>query len=405
MKNSSPGTKILMTVICLAVLAYFGLQGYRYFHDPMKTVVCYAYQVEKTLSANGFVVRDEQVLPASGGGLLQLTRSEGEKVAVGSEIARVYSDQASLDNQNQIDSLQMKLEQLQFAQETAEGAEVALKLDSQIMESILALQSDLAADRLDAAGDRIAALRALVMKRDYTYSDSADLPSQIEGVEGQIASLKAKTASSVHKVTAPVSGLYSAVVDGYETVLKPDGLSSLTPSTLLSTQPDGSDSSDVGKLILGDQWYYAAVMQAADAKQLTAGGTEKLRFAKGLDRDLEVTVQSVGEEESGKSVVVFRCGSYLPEMTLLRRQTADVIAETVTGIRVPQDALRVDEDGQAGLYCVVGLVVRFKPVTVLYTGGGYVLVQAASDGEKTRLRAGDQVVISAARLYDGKVVN
>ena len=39
MKNSSLGTKILMAVICLTVLAYFGIQGYRYFANPLTTTL------------------------------------------------------------------------------------------------------------------------------------------------------------------------------------------------------------------------------------------------------------------------------------------------------------------------------------------------------------------------------
>ena len=34
MKNSSLGMKLLMAAVTLAVLAYFGMQGYRYFADP-----------------------------------------------------------------------------------------------------------------------------------------------------------------------------------------------------------------------------------------------------------------------------------------------------------------------------------------------------------------------------------
>jgi len=55
---------------------------------------------------------------------------------------------------------------------------------------------------------------------------------------------------------------------------------------------------------------------------------------------------------------------------------------------------------------VVGLEARFKPVEILYTGENYVLVAsaAASDRETLRLRPGDEVIITANELADGKVV-
>ena len=57
-----------------------------------------------------------------------------------------------------------------------------------------------------------------------------------------------------------------------------------------------------------------------------------------------------------------------------------------------------------GVYCVVGMEARFKPVKVLYYGDCFVLVRAESDAEKTRLRSGDEVIVTAKDLYDGKVV-
>ena len=49
---------------------------------------------------------------------------------------------------------------------------------------------------------------------------------------------------------------------------------------------------------------------------------------------------------------------------------------------------------------------RFKPVEVLYNGSSFLLVRAnaPADKEKLRLRPGDEVIITANDLYDGKVI-
>ena len=115
---------------------------------------------------------------------------------------------------------------------------------------------------------------------------------------------------------------------------------------------------------------------------------------------------------------------HLDELTLLRQQSAEVIRQTTTGIRVPKEALRVrertvtDEDGnesvvsETGVYCMVGMKARFKPVDVLYSGDDFALVRSTLDTaeevsktlEQIRLRAGDEVIITAYDLYDGKVI-
>jgi translation initiation factor IF-1 len=49
---------------------------------------------------------------------------------------------------------------------------------------------------------------------------------------------------------------------------------------------------------------------------------------------------------------------------------------------------------------------RFKPVEVIYSGESFVIVRstAKEDQENIRLRPGDEVIVQARGLYDGKVV-
>lgn len=423
MKQRALGTKFLLAVITLAVVAYFGIQAAHYFADPMTTTVAYTYSVDRSVSLSGYVAREELVLESSSG-LLRQERTEGERVSAGGVVAVVYADEASLDRQNELDTLRARLEQLEFAQEAAEGAEVALKLDNQIIQNILDLRSALAADRLDRAETYGADLRSLVLKRDYTYSETEDLSSQITELKSQSSTLEAQAAASTRRITAPEAGLYSAVVDGYEQVLTPESLKTLTPSTLTALRADESVQSEVGKLILGDNWYYAAIVSQADAETLSSARSIYLRFSKSVEQDLPVSVYHISEEENGRVVVVLKGSSYLPELTLLRQQSAEVILGNLEGIRVPREALRaektsVDENGelvtteQTGVYCLVGMEARFKPVEVLYSGDGFALVRSIYDSaagdltgsqEVARLRSGDQVIVTGRDLYDGKVL-
>ena len=53
MKIGSLIGKILRTAALVAVIAYFGVQIYRYASDPMLTTPAYAYQVEDTVEISG----------------------------------------------------------------------------------------------------------------------------------------------------------------------------------------------------------------------------------------------------------------------------------------------------------------------------------------------------------------
>lgn len=412
----SIGLGLLSALLFLVVLVYFGVQGWRYLDDPLVTTLAYPYQVEMTVELSGWVVRNEELLPDEGGGLLRVQRSEGERVSRGGVVAAVYADQASLDRQAEIDSLTSRLEQLHYAQNLAQEMETTQKLDSQISQSLLAYRRYLTADRFYDAGEEGNRLRALVTKRDYTGSGGGDLSAQIQEAEDRIAALRSQATGSVRRITASKAGLYSGEVDGYETVLTPSMLEDLTPSALTGLTADASAVSQTGKLILGDTWYYAAVIPAETAAALEEQSGLRLRFAKGVDRDLPVKLESVGPREQGQVVAVFRGDSYLRELTLLRQQRAQVVYGSSQGLRVPKEAIRAlrtesDRDtGErtaeeaTGIYCVVGLNARFKPVEVLYTGDHYVLVRASSEDTNLRLRSGDEIIVSARDLFDGKII-
>ena len=341
-------------------------------------------------------------------------------------MALAYADEAARASQEQLQTVETQIEQLEYAQAAALGAEISLRLDTQISQSILDYRRSVEEDRLDRAEDYGAELRSLVLKRDYTHSSAEDLSAQLAELESQAATLRTQTGASTQRITAPEAGLYSAVVDGYETVLTPEALEELTPGRLARLEPDEDvlSAPNVGKLVLGDAWYYAAAVDEETARTLQETKGLKLRFAKGVSRDLDVELLSVSEPEGGRVTVVFRGDTYLPELTLLRQQSAEVIRRTTEGIRVPIEAVRLrertvtDDDGgetlvrETGVYCIVGMEARFKPVEVLYSDENFALVRSTLDTadtttglEEIRLRAGDEVIITARDLYDGKTMS
>ena len=402
MKKTSPLMKILPIAVLAAVLIYFAVQLYNYLSDPVTTTLVTEGQAEDTIPLNGWMVRDEEPLAAQSGTISRV-RQEGEHVGVGQILARVYANDGALQTVSQIETLQLQLQQLQFALTSYLDPDAALKLDTSITGDILTLRQSLTGGDYTAAESDIAQLKAAVLKRDHPYTSQEEIETEIKAVEGQISSLKASL-SGAATVTAKAAGTYSAVCDGYETVLTTAFLEDVTPGKLARLQPAGTESS-MGKLIYGDTWYYVVSLPEEQAAQLKALGTVTLRFAKGFDQNLRMQVANVSAAENGQAAVTLSCRKYLAQTTLLRHQAADVILRTYEGLRVPSNALRVSEEGVTGVYCLDGVTAAFRPVTVLYQGQGYALVRPADGAADTRtLRAGDEVIASAGALHDGKVI-
>lgn len=401
MKSSTPIFKILSVAILVAVVLYFGVQLRNYLSDPLTTTLVYAATAEDTVVANGYLIREEETFSSSAA-TLSHEQAEGAKVGIGQTIAVAYSNSTALDTVAQIQSQELQLQQLQFALESYLDPDAALKLDGTIHEDLLAVRRSVSGgDYTDV--DELSELKAGVMKRDYTYTDKESIEADIAETQHEIEANKA-TLSTVESIRAPQSGVYSAVCDGYETVLTPDMLAELTAAKLESVNPVESNA-NVGKLIYGDRWYYAAVISQEEADLLAKRSQVTLRFAKGLQFDLTMNIKSIGEAENGKCLLVLYSDKYLSQTTTLRHQAAELILRRYEGLRLPSNALRVNEEGTPGVYCVVGVTARFKPVDVVYQGEGYVLVKAASGTEGTTvLRIGDEVIATSGELYDGKVV-
>lgn len=402
MKKTSPLMKILPIAVLAAVLIYFAVQLYNYLSDPVSTTLVTEGQAEDTIALNGWLVRDEEVLPAQSGTLSRV-QQEGQRVGVGQVLAMVYANDSALQTVSQIETLELQLQQLQFALTSYLDPDAALKLDTSITGNILTLRQSLTGGDYTAAEGDIAQLKAAVLKRDHPYTSQEEIQTEIKSVEGQISSLKASL-SGATAVTAKAAGTYSAVCDGYETVLTTTFLETVTPGALARLQPAG-EQSNMGKLIYGDTWYYVVTLTEEQAAYLKGQGSVTLRFAKGFDQNIRMQVESVSEPENGQAAVTLSCRKYLAQTTLLRHQAADVILRTYEGLRVPSNALRVSEEGVTGVYCVDGVTASFRPVTVLYQGQGYALVRPADGASDTRtLRVGDEVIATAGQLHDGKVI-
>ncbi|WP_409969991.1 HlyD family efflux transporter periplasmic adaptor subunit [Bengtsoniella intestinalis] len=397
-------TGYVSAIVCLLVAGYFGVQFWNYYTNPFSTMVIYQYQADESVSVSGYLVRDEVVLASQDTGVLQYTRGEGERVSVGGEVVRVYASQETLDNQAQQGALQALSEQMTYAQGAETNPEITMQLDQQISLNLLSYCQGIASEEVDEATSQGQALRSLVLTQSFSQMDATSLSELSSVVDSDLSTASRSISSATKIITASKSGIYSAVVDGYEGVLTPDTVGDWTPSTLNAVTADETVSSNVGKVILGDIWYYVVNVEESVAAEIDTRNTVELAFTKSFDITVTMDVESVSQAEEGQCTVVLSSDRYMGDLTLLRKQSATLVFDTLEGYRVPSGALRVNEEGQTGIYCLVGIRARFKAVDVVYEGSDFMLVEPATTLSSQQLQDGELVIIAANDLYDGKVI-
>ena len=417
MKQGTIFTRIAMLIILLALVGYLAITAWRGLTDPFSTTLAYSYTEDDGAEVEGILVREEQVLPGQTG-IVDLRVDEGERVGVGQAVAYLYQSEEAVARQQTIRALTLEAEQLRAAMTLTDTGDAA-RLDETIIRQTVELRSAAAQKDFTALEDQVLDLKSTVLQRAYTYGQEGTgaLQTRLTELRGEIDALRSQAERDTRAVTAPASGTFSALVDGYEGVVTPDSLADLTPDSLaqLLDQKMTEDSAALGKLITDPTWYFAALVPAETAQRLLPGHQVTLRFSRDFSGDLSATVESVGEGE-GQVVVILSSQDGLARTTLLRRQTVELIFDSRTGLRVPKQAVHLTEEtvtdpdtGEEetrtvyGVYAVVGARAEFKPVEILEDSGEFYLVTPVAS-DKTALRAGDEIVISARDLYDGKVV-
>ena len=368
--RSTPIFKILSLAVLVAVVTLLGIEGYRYFHRSVSVSVAYTGQVTDSLSVTGWVVRQETPLPDTSGTLLRQVQ-EGEKVHAGQTVAMAYASKSALEVVSRLEDTELKLQQLQFARSSFLDSDAALKVDSDISDSILRLHIATADGDYATATQEMSAMKTAVLKRSYSYESLEQIDQAIAQTRSDISTLQNQLSGATSVKTA-VAGVYSGSTDGSEEALTPDFLTDVTPARLdaLST---GSAVKSAGKIITDNTWYFAANIPAQQARELQVGQEVTLRLSKGLQQDTPAYVQSISAEEDGQVAVVLSCTRYISQVTLLRHQQGEILLREYKGLRVPSAALRMDEEGSLQLFCRLGAYVYSKPVDLVYRGDGFCL--------------------------------
>lgn len=417
MKQGTVIIRIIILVLFLGILAYFGVYIYGALTANTVTTTLYSYTAEEQVTATGYFFRDEVVL-GEGGDLTEVLCAEGEKVSVGAVVARAYSSSQGYEIQRQLDEAKATLEGLQYIQSRTSQSADTMALEDDIAKSITGLHSMVSTGDLSDLSTEADELRSLIFRRDYTYNGSDNLTAQIEEAQAQVDNLEAQASSAYTTITTSVAGLYSAQVDGYEGIMTVAALEGLTPSGLeaLAAQKTDPGTNTLGKVITGSGWYFSCNLGEDQAGNLYAGAKVSLRFDDS-GRTFDAKVTRVSDPENGQVNVTFFSNDYGPQVTALRQQDVEIITYSVTGLRVPKQAIRVAEDGSLGIYRVSGAQAQWVPVQILWESEDYYLVSQAdkvdeegnqadqSQFEKaSALRAGDTVIVRGEDMYDGKVV-
>ena len=278
----------------------------------------------------------------------------------------------------------------------AVGGENTQQTDSEIQSGIRKLRQSVYEQDFAAAEAVSQTLQTQVFA---AFSNPADVQRHLREIGDEITSLERERTARSDDITAPVSGLYSGTVDGWEE-LGYEQLKQIGPEELRSLlrEERSAPAWSLGKLVSGSKWYFAALVDGEDAGRISGRKSLTVRFGRYYGEQLTMQVEWLSPEENGQRALLLSCDEHMSDILSMRYQDAELVLSEEAGLRIPRRGLHVDDQGRPCVYVQTALVVEKKLVEVKKDFGDYYMVVSET------LRAGDQVIVSAKNLYVGKVV-
>ncbi len=405
MKQGAKFTKFIFLMLLLALIVYGVSAAVSSMKKSITTVTAIAYEVGDGFQATGFVVRDEQVLPV-GTGISVLLRQEGERVAKGEALAATYADSDAQEAQLRIDALEEELSRYEAVLDTASFDQSNAALDAQIQQELLNFAQQTHRRNLAPAQAVSNELKSLVLRRFLDEDGREAMQLQAQEIRAELASLRTRLAGAVTQTASPDAGYFSGTVDGYEQLLTPQSILTMSPEALteISAAQPSPTANAIGRLIKSPQWYFVCVVEEAQLASCSVGSRMKVDFAYDFYETLSMTVERISEPSDHKRLLVLSCSDYMADVSSLRSQAADISWQTYTGLRVPKQAIYFDESTQqAGVFILEGAQSTWKSVKILHEVGDYYLVRQ-DQSDTNNLWPGDEIIITTEKLADGKVV-
>ncbi len=403
MSRSNFFFKIITALILLALLSYMGFYVYDSATNPFKTALAVKYTATHGYPVTGICIRAEKTLTESGT-LLEIIPGEGERVPAGGLLAVRFGSQELLHEADEMRTLKAQIEQMEEVLGFSEAGMQLVAIDTIARELAIDLQTALVSHDLSSVSQLSAEFKTLT----YYSDDGSGLNAaerKLAELRNRLYTLEQNSQSGSTNIYADESGLYSSFVDGLE-YLSPEGVSELSVGqvrSLIASEPE-TGGSGIGKLVTGMRWYYTVLMAKEEAGLLIGGQTATISLDRCCSEPLSMRVESVGSPaEDGTCLVIYSCDRAMREIISSRVLSGELIYGSISGIRVPKKAVKLDDDGKTCVYTLTGAQAELKHITILEEVGDYYIVQNDTSNVSA-LREADEIIVSAKNLYDGKVV-
>ena len=146
-------------------------------------------------------------------------------------------------------------------------------------------------------------------------------------------------------------------------------------------------------------------MSADDASKFVEGSDVSLSFSETDEESVPGEVMKIfSDDTSENNIVIIRCNRMSSDLAQMRTAQAQIQFESYTGLRVPEKAIRIQNNVQ-GVFVRIGDRVSFKQIYPIFVGEDFVLSSIDELDTDGSLQLFDEIIVEGTDLYDGKLLS
>ena len=423
--------RLASVALALLILFYIGYQIWVANYQPLKFETATWAEAADAIQTEGYAIRQETVVPrGSSAGVVGYRLRDGDRVSKEGVVVDIFTDSDAASASQQIEQLDTEIARLESLNQAGQTYAADIRqIDSRIDQRMINLLLGIRENDPEQIQMQREELTYQMNQRQIAVGTDVEYATRLDELKEERESLEQQASAVTGQVTAPVSGYFSSVVDGWESVFDYDEVLNLTVDDLTKEYQPKPQEDAVGKISEEFMWYFACVVDPTTALKLKEAGTVSLSLPFATTEKIQASVAAVNQENpDDDAAVILRCGSMNASLVNIRHETVKIEINSYSGVMVNEKAIHFETVEQTvtdakgkertvvhenvkGVYVKSGSQLHFVQIFTDITVNGYAICNInLTDEQKEQLvtddtiQLYDEVVVEGTDLYDGKVV-
>lgn len=389
-KYSTINKRKLMVVllIMLIVISFIVYKIIMLIINPTATFMVEEGSIYQEETTTGYIIRDEEIVKGKNykNGMEQIM-SEGEKVAKNEPIFRYYSS-GEEELEKKISDLDKKIDEAMQKEEESSNipnGDIS-SLEQQITEKIDALYKETDMKKIKEYKKDV---DEYINKKSRIVGDYSPAGSYLKKLIDERSKYENELNNGVEKINAPVSGIVSYKIDGYEEILSPDKFNTINKELLedinIKTGQIIATSDESGKIISDFNFYIACILYSESSKDAEVGDSIKLRFYSG--REIPAKIEYISKEDNDR-IIIFKVNQDVQDLISYRKISLDIIWWSDSGKKIPNESIAKEQKGENEIPYVIRTRDGYSDkiyVKILRTNNKYSIVTNYTKEELKKL--------------------